>query len=347
MTIEYGSGLDPDKDFALTAIHAADPQAMETMNLWAYDAERDIGFNIHPLISGGNMMAMISLFLPDGRILRQRADVGKFTEPSAPGSERVRYACETAFRKWTYRVDALPAFTTGDAQQWDGPVDDERPTAKIDLEMTSTAAAPIWRNGTLTKEAQQMMVGDAGLWVAGRLTNGLHPDSYRYDQLVRVSGRVTLPDGALPFEGVGLRSHARGVRNLVGMAGTCWMSGLFPSGRGFGLLVNHAADGRDGYSEAYTTDGTDITPARILKYPSRHRDREEGDFWIQLASDELGLVDIRGRDLRAFFWSMPEWGARVPPRYGFDSSAGVVMKQALARYEWDGEIGHGLNERSG
>ena len=347
MTLDYGSGLVPEKDLALTGGHAADPLAAETMNFWAYDSGRDIGINIHPRIVGGEVMAMVTLFLPDGRILRQRVDSGKFTEATAPMSEHVRYSCVTPFREWRYRVEGLPAFATGDDEQWDGTVEDETPDAIIDFDLISTAAAPIWRNGSLTKEAQQMMAGDAGLWVAGRLTNGRHPDSYRYDQLVRVSGHIDTVQGNLLFEGVGLRSHVRGVRNLVGMAGTCWMSGLFPSGRGFGLLVNHAADGRDGYSEAYTTDGNKITPARILKYPLHHRDRKEGGFWIQLASDELGLVDIRGRDQRVFFWSMPEWGGQSPPRYGLDPTAGVVMKQALARYEWEGEIGYGLNERSG
>ena len=347
MAILFGSGLDDEKDLALTKAHAADPSALETMNFWAYDAKANIGLNIHPIIGGGKMMAMVTLFLTDGRIFRQRADNGSFSDPTSPMSEHVRYECVTPFREWKYHVEALPAFVTSDEKQWQGIVEDESPSAFINLEMTSVAAAPIWRNGTLTKEAQQMMAGDAGLWVAGRLTSGLHPDSYRYDQLVRVSGHVNLPDGDLPFDGVGLRSHVRGARNLSGMAGTCWMSGLFPSGRGFGLLVNHAADGRDGYSEAYITNGSEISPARILKYPSRHRDREEGEFWVQLASDELGLVDIKGQDLRNFFWSISNWGAGQPPSYGLDPKAGVAMKQALARYEWDGEIGYGLNERSG
>lgn len=347
MSIDYGSGLSPEQDLALTAPHPRDAGAAETMNFWAYDPERDIGVNIHPRIVAGEVHAMVTLFLPGGRIWRQRADGGRFDDPAAPMSERVRYRCLTPFRQWNCRVDKLPAFATGDSAQWAGPIDDETPTTAIDFDLTSTAAAPAWRNGTLTAEARQMMAGPAGLWVAGRLGEGLDSDSFRYDQLVRVAGRVAGPDGDMPFDGFGLRSHVRGTRNLVGMAGTCWMSGLFPSGRGFGVLVNHGADRRDWYSEAYTTDGRTLTPARVLKHPLRHRDPDEGDFWIQLASDELGLVDIRGRDVRSFFWSMPAWGAQVPPKYGLDPRCGVVMKQALARYAWDGETGFGLNERSG
>jgi len=53
--------------------------------------------------------------------------------------------------------------------------------------------------------------------------------------------------------------------------------------------------------------------------------------------------------VRAFYWSMQDWGANAasPPVYGKDPHAGVLMKQALARYIWNDEIGYGLNERSG
>lgn len=349
MTVDYGSGLSPEQDHALTGPLEADPQAAETMNFWAYDADQNIGVNIHPRIHNGQMHAMVTLFLADGTIFRQRADNGSFDDGAAPGSDHVRYQCTDPFRRWTHAVDQLPAFTTSDSGQRAGTVTDETPNATISFALQSEAAAPIWRNGTMTAEAVQMMAGPAGLWIAGRLSGGIHPDSYRYDQLVNVTGSVETPDGPKDFSGFGLRCHVRGVRNLTGMAGTCWMSGLFPSGKGFGVMVNIGADGRYAFSEAYTTDGKTLSPARILQFPRRHRDLDEGQFWIQLASDKLGLVDISGEDVRAFYWSMQDWGANAtsPPVYGKDPDAGVLMKQALARYEWDGEIGYGLNERSG
>jgi hypothetical protein len=345
MTLVYGSGLAPSDDHALTGPLAADPAAMETMNFWAYDAAANIGVNLHPVLKNGHMHAMVSLFMPDGSIRRQRGEGGGFTDPLSPRTEHIRYHCLEPFRRWSYAVDSLPAFETSDAAQRLGTVEDESPTTSITLDLTSQGAAPIWRNGSMTSEAAQMMTGPAGLWIAGRLTSGMHPESFRYDQLVRVTGTVA----GLAFNGVGLRSHVRGVRILEGMGGTCWMSGLFPSGKGFGVNVSIGADGRFVYSEACTTDGKTLFPARILQFPRRHRDLDEGPFWLQFTSDAHGLIDIRGEDIRAFYWSMPSWGstATTPPRYGKDPTAGILMKQALARYEWDGEIGHGLNERSG
>ncbi|NBU84890.1 MAG: hypothetical protein EBS21_09940 [Sphingomonadaceae bacterium] len=349
MSVDFGSGLLPEQDHALVAPLAADPTAGETMNFWAYDPVRDIGINIHPRIGSGQVHCMVTLFLPGGRILRQRADTGTFYDPAAPGSAHVRYRCEVPFRRWHYTVDQLPAFVTSDGEQRAAVVEDETPTASITLRLIADGAAPVWRNGTMTAESAQMMAGAAGLWIGGRLSSGMSSESYRYDQLVRVLGEVETPDGTLQFEGSGLRSHVRGTRKLEGMAGTCWMSGLFPSGKGFGVLVNIGVDGRYWFSEACITDGTTLSPARVLQFPGRHHDLDEGRFWVQLASDSHGLIDIAGEDVRAFYWSMPSWGstATVPPRYGKDPEAGILMKQALARYQWNGETGFGLNERSG
>lgn len=351
MTDSYSGGLAPEQDHALTGPFADDPSVSETMNFWAYDAERDIGLNLHPQIKDGVMAAGATLFLPGGRILRQRRDAaGEVTDGAAPRSAHIAYRCAEPFRRWRYTVDGLSAFATSDEAQAGGIVADEAPTTSFSIDLVGESAAPAWRNGTLTAEAQQGMEGPAGLWIAGRTSKGMHPDSFRYDQLVRVTGQVSADGETLAFDGVGLRSHVRGSRNLDGMAGTCWMSGLFPSGKGFGVLVNIGADGRFLFSEAHATDGERLELAHILQFPRSHRDLDEGRFWLQLATDAHGMIDIEGEDVRAFYWSMPEWGAPaagIPPVYARDPEAGVLMKQAIARYRWDGETGYGHDERSG
>jgi hypothetical protein len=347
----FSSGLAPEQDHALTGLFPGDPSVAETMNFWAYDAERDIGLNLHPQIKDGTMAAGATLFLPDGKILRQRRDEpGRVTDGTAPRSAHIVYHCIEPFQRWTYTVDNISAFATSDRDQANGIVADEAPTESFSIELEAECAAPAWCNGTLTTEAKQGMEGPAGLWIAARTSKGMHPDSFRYDQLVRVAGKVRTDDESLDFDGVGLRCHVRGSRDLNGMAGTCWMSGLFPSGRGFGVLVNIGTDGRFLFSEAHVTEGERLEPARILQFPRAHRDLDEGKYWLQLATDAHGMIDIEGEDIRAFYWSMPEWGAPaagIPPVYARDGDAGVLMKQAIARYVWDGETGYGHDERSG
>lgn len=351
MTDHFAMGLAPEQDHALTEAFPDDPSVAETMNLWVYDAERDIGLNIHPRIANGTMAAAATLFLPDGKILRSRLDEpARFDDGAAPRSSRVAYRCETPFRRWRYSIDDLPAFATSDTEQVQGVAPEETPGALFSVELEAECAAPAWRNGTLTTEAGQGMEGPAGLWIAGRTSKGMHPDSFRYDQLVRACGEIRVDGRTLPFDGVGLRCHVRGSRDLKGMAGTCWMSGLFPSGRGFGVLVNIGEDGRYAFSEACVTDGTRLEPARVLRFPHSHREAEEGSYWLQLATDAQGMIDIEGTDVRAFYWSMPAWdapAAGIAPVYARHAEAGVLMKQAIARYAWDGEIGYGHDERSG
>ncbi len=347
----FASGLEPEQDHALTGPFPDDPSVAETMNLWVYDSGRDIGLNIHPHIKDGHMAAGATLFLPGGRILRQRMDDPAAVEDgAAPHSTHIAYRCDQPFRRWRYDISDLPAFETSDGDQASGVVAEEEPRSHFSVDLVAECAAPAWRNGTLTPEARQGMEGPAGLWIAGRTKAGMHPDSFRYDQLIRATGSLKVDDEEHGFDGVGLRCHVRGSRDLNGMAGTCWMSGLFPSGKGFGILVNIGTDGRFAFSEAAVTDGTRLEPARILQFPQSHRELDEGKFWVQLASDAHGKVDIEGEDVRAFYWSMPEWGAPaagIPPVYARDPDAGILMKQAIARWRWDGETGYGHDERSG
>lgn len=351
MNDSFASGLDPLADHALTGPHGDDPTIAETMNFWAYDGQRDLALNIHARIHNGEMRGGVTLFLPGGRILRQRDDApARFDDGSAPRSTHIQYRCQQPFRRWSYAIDRLPAFATSDAAQAAGTIAEEQPTCTFSARLDGVAAAPAWRNGTLTAEARQQMAGPGGLWLAGRARSGIRPDCFRYDQLLEVTGEIEADGVPHAFAGMGLRSHVRGARDLSGMAGTCWMSGLFPGGRGFGVLVNVAEDGRYVVSEACLCEGGVIEPARILQFPRHHRDLDEGRFWIQLASDRLGAVDISGEDTRAFYWSMPDWAAPargIAPVYARVADYGVVMKQALARYTWNGEIGFGHNERSG
>jgi hypothetical protein len=351
MTDAFSAGLAPEQDYALTGSFPDDPGVAETMNFWAYDAERDIELNLHPQIKDGAMAGGATLFLPGGKILRRRHDdPGRVTDGAAPSSAHISYRCIEPFHRWAYTVDNLPAFATSDSDQAHGIVADEAPVTAFSVDFESECAAPAWYNGTLTTEARHGMEGPAGLWIAARTSKGMHPDCFRYDQLVRVTGKVRAGDEVMDFNGVGLRCHVRGSRDLNGMAGTCWMSGLFPSGRGFGVLVNIGDDGRYLFSEAHITDGKHLEPARILQFPRTHRDLNEGKYWLQLATDAHGMIDIEGEDIRAFYWSMPEWGAPaagIPPVYARDGNAGVLMKQAIARYVWDGETGYGHDERSG
>lgn len=344
----FAWGLRPDQDYLLTGPLPEDPAAFETMNVWMFDGPRDVAFNIHAIMRHGQMHAMVSVFLPDGRILRTRSDeAARFDDPARPQSRHVAYHCEQPFRAWTFTVTELPVWVTSKAQLDAGVITDETPTTTVSFAARATMVAPIYLQGGLLPEAAEAVRGEAGLWLAARLPSGMNPESFRFDQMHHSVGSVTFEGQTHAFDGYGLRGHVRGVRVLGGMHGHTWLAGVFPSGTAFEIQTFPRPEGGFFFTEAYVYKDGIMHPNRVVYAPTMNYDPDQGDFVVELACDGLGLTRIAGRDKRLFWWSMPAWGTVEPPRWGIDPKAELVMRQAAAEYTLDGETGWGMNERSG
>jgi hypothetical protein len=347
-TDPFSWGLRPEQDHLLTGPLPEDPNTMETMNVWFFDGERNIAFNIHAMMQNGEMRAPVTVFLPDGRILRLRTDApARFTDPRRPHSQHVAYQCEKPFRNWTFSVDDLPVWITSKQELDAGVVTDETPTATVSFKANATMVAPVYVQGGLLPEAAEAVAGDAGLWLAARLPAGMTPESFRFDQMYRAEGSITFEGRTYEFDGYGLRGHVRGVRIMGGMYGHTWLAGAFPSGTAFGIQTFPRPEGGFFFTEGYVYKDGVMYPNRVIYAPQMSYDPNQGDYVIELACDELGLTRITGRDKRLFWWSMPAWGAAQPPRWGIAPEAQLVMRQAVTEYTLDGETGYGMNERSG
>jgi hypothetical protein len=347
-TDPFAWGLKPEQDYILTGPLPEDPQAMETSNVWFFDGERNIGFNIHATMQHGKMYAPVTVFLPDGRILRLRSDESAaFTDPQRPQSRHVQYFCEKPFRNWTYAINELPVWVTSKEELDAGVVADKLPTTTVSLEARATMMAPVYMQGGLLPEAADAIEGEAGLWLAARLPGGMTPEAFRFDQMYRAQGSLTFEGTTYEFDGYGLRGHVRGVRIMGGMYAHTWLGGVFPGGTAFGIQTFPRPEGGFFFSEAYVYKNGVMYPNRVIYAPLMSYDPDQGEYVIELACDELGLTRIKGRDKRLFWWSMPAWGSGQPPQWGIDPNAQTVMRQATAEYELDGEIGYGMNERSG
>jgi hypothetical protein len=342
--------LDARHEQALVEPFADDPAVIETFNLWLYDGEQNIGFNLHPRLTGGEMDASVMVFLPDGRILRANmGSPGRFADPMRPASAYVKLNCEAPFERWSCAVDKAPVYLTSDEEQAARTVADETPTAAVSLQASYRKAAPAWINGALLPESRQTLQDQVSWWFANRLSSGFSPEAFRYDQLVEGEGTITFEGRTIAFRGVGLRGHVRGVRRMPGMVGHTWAEGYFPkTRRGFGVTMFLREGGGYEHSEGFIYDHERLFPARIISLPHIDRDPARTSLVYELACDELGLVRITGADVRAFWWQMPGWGVHAPLRYGWNPDTPVLMKQSIARFEWDdGDLGYGLNERSG
>jgi hypothetical protein len=214
--------------------------------------------------------------------------------------------------------------------------------------------APAWIQGSLLPEAAEAMKARVGLWIAGRLNAGLSPVSFRYDQALAASGTITVGSERFEFSGYGLRGHVRGVRKMDGFASHTWMGAVFPAnGRAFGLQCHRGHGGAGGYefSESYVYQDGVLYPTRVIYAPPLSRNDPHATFDVQLACDELGLVHLRGHDTHVLWTSMGPLGlgqpaGTVPARKGLLPDAPTAMSQAVARYDWAGDPGYGMNERS-
>lgn len=344
----FASGLRPEQDHLLTGLLPEDGEARETMNVWFYDGQRDIGFNIHAGMFDGEMAAPVTMFLPGGRILRIRSDQpAKFGDGSRPHSLRVSYTCEQPFRAWRFAIDALPVWETSDGQLAAGTIADETPTTTVSLSASAEMVSPAYLQGAMLPEAAAEIAGEPGLWFACRVRAGLTPEAFRYDQMFHATGTITFEGVEYPFDGYGLRGHVRGVRALGKMAGHTWLAGAFPSGTAFAIQTFPRPEGGYFFSEGYLFRDGMVYPNRVIHAPRFNPDADEPGFVVELACDQLGLTRIEGRDRRLFWWSMAKWGDGQPPRWGFDPAAGMVMRQGVTEYRLDGETGYGMCERSG
>jgi len=362
-TTDFGRGFGPENDHALTAAHPEDPAVMETFAVWLHDAANDVGVELRIHAQNGVAEGRAIAFLPGGRILHSEPEHAPLTVGDAPSTEHVDYRCIESFRHWQYRLDGLPMRATTDEAHERGAVTDGAEVT-LSLDLDATTVAPIWVQGSLLPEAAEAMNRPAGLWIAGRLTSGMSPSAYRYDQALGATGTITVEGETIGFEGYGLRGHVRGVRIMDGFKAHTWVGAVFPeSGTAVGLQchIAHGTPGGYEFSEAYVWRDGVLYPNRVIYAPPVSRDDPHAEFVVELACDELGLTRLHGRDTRIVWTSMGTLGLGGMGTAGVEVTgsptagigrglmpdAGRVMSQALATYELDGEPGAGMCERSG
>ncbi len=357
----FASGRQPHDEHALTGVHPEDPAVIETFVVWLHDRAKNLGVELRIHAKDGEAHGRAVVFCPDGRILSGVTESWPVLQADAPGTDHFRYRCVTPFRHWQYQIRDIPTTTSTDAEHHAGTVAPGA-TVAVSVDLEATTVAPIWLQGSLLPEAAAAMRGPAGLWIAGRLTSGMSPSAFRYDQALSATGSIVIDGVGHDFDGHGLRGHVRGVRILEGFKAHTWVGAVFPeSGRAVGLQchMRHGAPGGYEFSEAYVwADGT-LHPNRVIYAPPVNRDDPHGEFIVEVACDSLGLTRLTGRDHRIVWTSMGEGGlggAGSKPLGTSTAGAGGpgrrpgaarLMSQALASFEYDGEPGSGMCERSG
>jgi hypothetical protein len=329
MTIDLSGGLPVEREYVYS--EKPGPEVRDAVNVWLEEenAEFAMRIGIETVAEEWDSPELwLDIAYPDGRVISGREhgarhpNIGPDGKPTIIGCGPLEYRCIEPFKHWhisfaPYAVRELTA-----QQLIDGKHPDPLPMREVSFEIDFYPAVPPLVSGTLSEATEE-----EGSYL-----------SPRYEQLCRATGWLQIDGDRREFSGQILRIKRQGVRKFEGFWGHCWMSALFPSGKGFGVNVfPPRADGKPSFNEGFVFDGDGaIKPARAVQIPWMRELLTGGEPVPLVLETADGLVSIDGTT----FINCASLGAEVLPE------SFPIVQQAHAVYTWDGESAAGMIERS-
>ena len=260
------------------------------------------------------------IYLPDGDFVVVKG-YGRNQHDRGPGSATMRFAYEEPWNTWTKTLDGagvhVPAGTA-----WNGLVPDGL-HIPVSFELSFAGLHPAWDVGA---EMKQQTWGHS-----------------HYEQVCAVTGTIRWGDQEIALDGTGIRDHTQGPRNYTTVHRHCWLHGAFPSGKGF-ILLDVDVEGHR-MSRAATFTPTATRDAEVIETPMLGDHTEHSDPYRLVLRDDDGEEAVITAEQ-----------VHVMP-YGFIGESEVTLGyqpdavshqfyEAHTRFQWDGETGYGLTERS-
>jgi hypothetical protein len=164
-----------------------------------------------------------------------------------------------------------------------------------------------------------------------------------YEQICGVHGTLRWGQETLEFDGHGVRDHTRGPRDYRTINKHCWLSGYFPSGRGF-MVVDIDVQGHHMRRAVLTTPHA-VEEAEVLDTPflTDHTQHSQ-PYQLTLRDGQREQVTITAEQLHVMpFGFIGE--SELVLGYAPDKMSHQVY-EGMTRFTLDGEVGYGLTERS-
>jgi len=312
------------------------PQPVRDIPLWsenyltqAFDPATGVGFFFHLSRMPFNYdiwEGLFTCFLPGDRFLVAR-DFSWDTNDKGPGSNALRFEVVTPWQRWSKRFRGAALLVTGD-QLRAGPIADDSHVF-VDADLTFDNIGPVFDIGDMGEQ----------FWARAH-----------YEQHGQFTGHVSFDGTHLglgaeryDFTGTGLRDHSLGARDILKMNNHVWTHGEFPSGRLFMVMDVHTKVGPP-FTYVVVGDQNGFTKVELTRPTSRIDDASQ-----VFDPHELHFVGpngpsvIKAQILQAIPYSFTgpnEWSLGTHP------NAHHLVIEAQTRFEWDGEVGYGLTERS-
>ena len=340
MSVDLAGGLGLQREYVFETV-PDEPGMRDAVNMWLWDDSGWVGL---PRIAveaiapdWDNHTIQMTTVLPEGRVLRNtdagaaHSPLGSDGKATILGAGPISFECIEPYRRYRVRYDGEANDTSYEALLHRAPPSGR---ASLAYEIECETVAPPWVQGSMSEHAAGMMSGTAEADFMG---------GERLEQVFRATGWVRIDGLERPFAGGGLRVKRQGVRKVAGFWGHCWQSARFPSGKAFGYIAYPPRpDGTSSYNEGYVFLGDgELVPARVTRAPFlTHMAFKDEDVGLELET-RGGTIRIAARTLM----SVPSLSTGAQQKM-VDSINFPPLLQSIVRYDWDGEVGHGMTERS-
>ena len=338
MGIDLTGGLSQRREHFF-AERPDNPEMRDSASFWIFDDKGEIAIprtGIEALArQWDNHDIQLNVSFADGRVFRLR-EPGKAHSPfDAQGRARVlgagplEFQCIEPYATWTVTYDGEADATSVSRLI---SADGEFLRTHLEFRVETSMAVPPWEQGTLSADAREKLENTDQGDLMGR--------GERIEQLFRHTGWLKVDGEEHTWSGSGLRIKRQGTRQLGGFWGHAWQSAVFPSGKAFGYIAYppRTAD-EEPYNEGfiYSPGDAALTPARVVSAPwLRELIERDEDVSLVLETEDGQQVSVKGSTYAPTHDRFPR--AEYP---NFP-----VLFQGGVRYEWDGEVSHGMLERS-
>lgn len=326
---EFYGGLAPAEDWPSAAAPVDVPNWTENLFWIAYDGASGMALTAHlgSLRHDFNVVRQtVVLHLPDGSVATD-ITVGGFRSGHSVRGATLTMDCIEGFRHWRMASNGVAQPAILDDLWSNTP----RPAPRVPLQfdLQGEALSPVWNAGG-GKDAEDM---HQQKWA-----------QFHIQQTIRLCGTVNFDGRRYEFNGTGFRDHSRGARDFATWHDHALITAPFPSGRSFGIMAVNNGQGAAPYRSAY------VVRNGILE---RGVPRATPKLTDQFLKGESFTVDIeidgRVESIRAK--TRPAWVVSMVAPYdvlpGIYRGAGSFpLAHAMTTFEWDGEIGFGITERS-
>lgn len=265
---------------------------------------------------------VFTVSLPGDRYLLAKGATLGVPHGNGPIGPGLRYECVEPFRVWRKTFSGLARLVTG-AEARSGPLVDG-PHLAVDMDLTWTCLGP-----PFDMDMSEQVWADT---------------KAHYQQHCRVAGWIEFGGDRFALDGVGMRDHSWGPRDLGGLGNHTWIYGEFPSGRrimyfhhrtsaGGGLLdIGHIVDDRGTSS---------LRSAGELPVP-RDPSAWAEPYSLDLAGSDGAVTSLRGDILGAIPLALTNGSELQLGAPGPDATHHLF--ECPTRFVLDGEIGYGITE---